>query len=195
MPLTAHTTHNQMAANNRDRIRLLPAEPQHAELWHAWRKQPEARRFMPMAQVPVNKLRDRLDACHYNLSIPDQPEYRWMIEHGDTLVGTVALTNVSASHQHGEVSYHVDANYHCMGIGRAAVAELLDRVYRHTRINRLWATISLGNIASRRLIESLEFRRDGCFRQHFIIEGEYVDQLIYSLLRREWQGASGEKER
>ncbi|MFW2438910.1 MAG: GNAT family N-acetyltransferase [Arenicellales bacterium] len=170
----------------RKKIQLVPASAEHAEAWHSWRKQSDARRFMPMVQVPVEDLRTRLNACSHDLCNRDLPEYRWIIVYDNVPVGTVALTKMSSVHQHAEISYHLDSTYHNMGIGSAAVAELIDRVYAQTELHRLYATISKGNIASCRLVESLEFKRDGCLREHFFIEGVYVDQLVFSLLRSEW---------
>jgi len=75
-------------------------------------------------------------------------------------------------------------------LGRAAAGALVDMAFADSELRRLYATISVGNEESRRIVERLGFVHEGTLRRHHLIEGQYVDQWFYGLLREEWAGGA-----
>jgi RimJ/RimL family protein N-acetyltransferase len=49
--------------------------------------------------------------------------------------------------------------------------------------------ISHHNKRSQKLIRRLGFKREGVLRDHYFIEGRFLDDVIFSLLKEEWEGA------
>ncbi len=41
-------------------------------------------------------------------------------------------------------------------------------------------------ISSIRMIERLKFRKEAHFKESYHLRGEWVDDIIYALLRKEW---------
>jgi ribosomal-protein-alanine N-acetyltransferase len=174
-------------SRNDSPISLTPPDPAQASLWHVWRGQRHARRYMPIVDSGVEVLAERLRKARSDLAELDHPEYRWMVSLGGEIVGTVAATKMSTLHGTAEISYHIDEGHHQSGVGTDAVGQLVDKLYRETPLNRLFATISRGNDPSCRLVEKLSFVREGALREHFMIDAQRVDQFIYGLLRAEWE--------
>lgn len=166
-------------------VALVPATADYAQRWHEWRSQAKAQRFMPMQPASADQLAERLAQCGSDLGTTDYKEYRWFVTLRGLPIGTVALSNISTRQSHGEISYHLDEAHHGHGAGKRAVGMLVDKIFAETSLNRLFATISVGNTASIGLAEALGFTREACLRQHFRIGDGYVDQLIYGLLRQE----------
>jgi len=167
-------------------VELVPPRSTHAQAWFAWRSEPLAQRYMPIEPWSVEALRKRLALSVPDLSDPEKQEHRWIVQWRGESVGIVSILRPSFRLGIAEVSYHIAQAYHRKGIATLAVTALVDRVFNETELARLYAYISEGNRASRRLAEKLGFVHEGTLREHFAIAGRRVDQCVYGLLRRDW---------
>lgn len=169
------------------RLEFIPAGPQHARLWHQWRKDADALKFNPMSEMPIDLLEDRLHQCSGDLSNETYHEYRWMLDDGNALIGTVSLHQVSWPHLHADVGYQIDAAHQGRGLGTLAVRLLVQKAFQESRLHRLIALIHSENTASIKIVQKLGFQHEGTMRSHFQINGQFVDEDVYGLLRSEWQ--------
>ena len=53
-------------------------------------------------------------------------------------------------------------------------------------LNKLYCQTGAFNLPSIKLLEKLNFHRDGILREHHELDGKLWDDYIYSVLRREW---------
>jgi ribosomal-protein-alanine N-acetyltransferase len=180
------TTTTVRDADVRD-VRLLPMSPAHAGAWMRWREQTSSQRFNPLLPLPLDYLERRLSqVCTHDLSERGRGEYRWLVDLRGEPVGTVAATNVSWGMGYAEIGYMMSETRQGRGLGTRAVALLVNKLFGETDLRRLYALITPENIASVRLIERLGFVREGVMREHYLIQGRRVDEIIFGLLRREW---------
>jgi len=104
-----------------------------------------------------------------------------------TLVGTASAT-VNWRMRHAEIGYQIAEAYYGRGYAKAAVTNLLNLAFAETsRLMRVFASIHCENAASIAVVERLGFTHEGTLRDHYRIQNEYVTELIYGMLRREWQ--------
>jgi RimJ/RimL family protein N-acetyltransferase len=73
------------------------------------------------------------------------------------------------------------------GYGTDAVGRLVEYGFDERRFHRIGATARADNDASRATLEKLGFVQEGRHREHYYVEGTYVDQITYGLLESEWQ--------
>ena len=64
---------------------------------------------------------------------------------------------------------------------------LLKFAFEETETNRFWLDVYPDNLIGIKLYESLGMHRDGVLRQNYKAERGYLDQIIYSMLRREYE--------
>ena len=114
-----------------------------------------------------------------------------MVRAGGEIVGTVTAFNLSRTMGYTEIGYMIGARHHGRGIGTRAVKLLVDRLFGQTDLHRIFATVSVHNEPSIRLLERLGFRREGVLREHFVIAGERTDEIVFGLLRPEWEVSRG----
>jgi len=164
-------------------MRLVPSSPDYAEIWHEWRHEPKCLAFNPIMDLDLDQVRVRLGELSSDLSDYDAKEYRWFAERDGELVATVALDDVDRRNGYGEIGYQTGLAFEGQGLGRAAVGLLIQKVFAETPLRKLTATIAVDNVASRRIVERLGFVQEGLLREHFSIQGRYVDQAMYGLLR------------
>lgn len=73
------------------------------------------------------------------------------------------------------------------GFGKESMMGLIRYAFEHTETNRLWLDVYPDNEIGIKLYESLGMHCDGILRQNYLAERGYLDQIIYSLLRNEYE--------
>lgn len=87
-----------------------------------------------------------------------------------------------------ELSYWLIPEVHDEGYGTEAVGLAVEYAFRTRAVPAVAAGVYAFNDASRALLESLGFEREGRLRRHSFTDGEWHDLLKYGLLREEWDG-------
>jgi RimJ/RimL family protein N-acetyltransferase len=73
------------------------------------------------------------------------------------------------------------------GFATEAAGALLQWAFDTLDLNRVQAETDTRNTASSRVLEKLQFVREGTMREDCIVEGQVSDTWVYGLLRREWE--------
>ncbi len=108
----------------------------------------------------------------------------------DTMpIGKITLFDINPRNRSAEFGYYMPERYRGKGLGSIMLKKFLSTVFLDPvlNLNKIYATTSAGNQLSMRLLEKHGFHLDGKNREHYWIEGHRYDQMIYSLLRREWE--------
>jgi len=167
-----------------DTINLRAAEPLDALFWAHLRAQPCAQPYMPFAAATPGQLADRLHAGARYVDVHDDAELRRIVLVNGVPAGVLGLSNRSPQMASGELSYQICAQYQRRGVATAALQMFVETLFA-AGYRRLYATVSIDNQASRALLARLGFQLEGCLRQHYVIGGRAVDQMIYGLLHSE----------
>ena len=101
---------------------------------------------------------------------------------GPVLVGDLAV-GLEHDGSIATIGYTLVPHWRGKGLAREAVHALVDALFAHTSVHRIVATLDPLNTASERLLIDVGFQREGVARQGFFLRGEWVDDLIYSLIR------------
>jgi len=72
------------------------------------------------------------------------------------------------------------------GYGKETMLAILKYAFDERNINRFWLDVYPDNTIGIQLYESLGMHRDGVLRQNYKAERGYLDQIIYSMLRSEY---------
>lgn len=107
----------------------------------------------------------------------------------DEPIGDVTVMHVEWTRS--DIAYWLLPEYHGNGYASEAVSLLLDYLFENFEKRGVHARAFEFNDASRGLLESLGFTQEGCFRKNRFRRGEYVDEVVYGLLREEWVEDTG----
>ena len=74
------------------------------------------------------------------------------------------------------------------GLGYAVetLRRILNYLFNELNKHRTIASIDPQNKKSIMLVDRLGFRKEGHFKQSYFLNGEWVDDAIYAILRSEW---------
>lgn len=73
------------------------------------------------------------------------------------------------------------------GYGTEAAQIMVDYLFLSKEIPCIQATAHTKNIASRRVLEKVGFKKEGVIRKRFYIRGEWTNQILFSILKEEWK--------
>ncbi|MGZ3776000.1 MAG: GNAT family N-acetyltransferase [Pseudobdellovibrionaceae bacterium] len=164
-------------------ITLTPANPRLAEWWYESRQEAETRKYNPLAPSTVESLRERIIKASSDFKDFDIAEnYFWVVRVDDKVAGHVTVQNINRMMLTAEIGYGISANLRGKGIGAYAVKQLAEMVFAQTPIRKLIAFVHEDNIASRKLLKNVGFHQEGVLREHYLINGNPSNEVIYGLL-------------
>jgi ribosomal-protein-alanine N-acetyltransferase len=174
-------------------VKLLAYQQAFLEPFIEWRNQALSVRHNPLKTMTRAEIARMLEAEGSELTeLRKYESYRWFVGFEQGVVGSVSLKNISHSMGYAEIGYGIAESHHRRGIATAAVGLLVSKVFTETRLRKLIALVHDQNQASRRVLEKLGFQEEGLLREHYVINGEAQNEVLYGLLRREWK-TSGDR--
>jgi len=171
-------------------IELLPYQKEFLEPFIEWRNQPLSVRHNPLQPMTPDEIAKMLAAQGSDLTdLRKHDSYRWFVAVDSHVVGSVSLKNISHSMAYAEIGYGVAESHHRRGVATAAVGLLVKKVFTETPLRKLLAFVHDKNQASCRVLEKLGFRQEGLLLEHYLINGQPENEILYCLLKHEWRPA------
>ena len=101
-------------------------------------------------------------------------------------LGWCALSRWNRDYRSAALGYCYDDVAWGHGYATEAAYALLQWAFDAHDLNRVQAETDTRNRASARVLEKLNFTREGTLREDCIVDGEISDSWVYGLLRRDW---------
>lgn len=157
-----------------DGVELRPVEPDdHAFLVEHWNRRDV--RLATNAEEP-------LTADGVAGFVEDDDTVPFLVCADGEPVGTIWLFDVDPVNGRGEVGYWIAEGHRGEGYATAAVDLMVEYAVAEKRLRRLVARVFEGNEASMRVLEKAGFEREGRLRDHYFVDGEYLDATLYGWL-------------
>ncbi|HIS02541.1 MAG TPA: GNAT family N-acetyltransferase [Candidatus Pullichristensenella avicola] len=118
----------------------------------------------------------------------DRPDrYNWGIVFAGDLIGTIGVVRISEADGNCEVGYCLGRRWWGQGIAAEALGALCDFLFGQVGFHRIAAVHDPANPASGRVMQKAGMTCEGTLRQQRFIKGRFVDAVVYSILRDEWE--------
>ncbi len=92
-----------------------------------------------------------------------------------------------ADFPHSEIGFGItEAQARGKGMAKEAVCLLVEYLFAGYAAPRISAITDFENLPCQKLLESAGFKREGVMRRASFRDGEWVDMMLYGLLREEW---------
>lgn len=168
--------------------RLVPLSEEHIELLHRWYTVEENMELYTCRPAhkpgPIEEYRKKLKK-----HLSDASMKYFLLFSGDEPVGKIGLFDFNPRNRSAEIGYYMPESNRGTGGGSRMMELFLREAFADEKLHlhKLYATTSSGNAASNHLLKKFGFHIDGRLREHFWVDGQKYDQMIYSLLRTEWE--------
>ena len=114
-------------------------------------------------------------------------EYRLLIVYKGAVVGATGIGDLDSPHKVGEIGYWLTEDMQGRGIVTRACRTLLDCAFGSWGLNRVQIRVATGNRKSLAIPKRLGFQFEGVQRQAELVNGEYYDLALHSMLASEWR--------
>ena len=167
---------------------LRAVEPGDAVALFAYRSDPEIARlqgFHPMSLAEVQALIDRRHQTR-----PNQPGKAFMIaiEFRETgrVIGDCVLVFPEFRDWQVEVGINISREFQGRGLGTESMQALLNYLFIDLSKHRVYAITDPRNLPSQALWNTLGFRQEAHLIESTWLKGEWVDDIIFAILQKEW---------
>lgn len=174
-----------MLDGKRIRLRLIGREDLESII--EWRNSQDAYESF-FTYTPLNL---DLQEKWYEKQVYDDSQQNFAIIHKETgiAIGMIALVGINHKMGHAEWGRVIVAhpNFQGGGYGREAIELIMEYAFDHLNLRRLTCTALTNNKKVVGLYERLGFRQEGTLREFVYKKGEYIDVILFGMLRREYR--------
>jgi len=105
------------------------------------------------------------------------------------IIGGIGIHHVDSYQKTATVGYWLGEEYWNRGYGSEALNAVINLGFRKLKLNRLEASVFVGNPSSGKLLEKFGFKREGLKRQSVRCkaDGKIKDEYVYGLLKSEYK--------
>jgi ribosomal-protein-serine acetyltransferase len=105
----------------------------------------------------------------------------------EAVVGLVGFKGIEYFNRKVEIGYWLSENQQGKGIMRRCCKRLLQYAFDGMNMNRVQLKVAPANYKSRNIPVKLGFTREGIEREGELLNGQFHDLEVYSLLKKEWK--------
>ena len=145
---------------------------------------------------PTNDPREILEVIHWGRYIlSNNTGVLWGLfsKEDDSFVGEMNYVGrrdatIEGKIHRAEIGYNMVRKHWGKGLATESLREIIRHIFDTTEIYRLEAIIRPENTRSRTLASRIGFHEEGTLRDYILLDEKYRDMIMYSLLKKEWQG-------
>ena len=119
-------------------------------------------------------------------NLPNKGAIQWIVINNDIKIGEVHLWCNWEKTLEWEIGWHFLVEHWGKGFATEAAKSVLQYAFSNFKINRIMACPNAANTRSIALCERIGMIKEGCVREVRLINGVYHDEVIFGLLKREF---------
>lgn len=102
------------------------------------------------------------------------------------LVGKIGFNKINKANKTAEIGYMLDERYTGYGIMTRAAEAMVHLAFREFGLQKVEIRVAPGNEKSRAIPKRLGFVEEGTIRSAEWLYDQYVDHVVYGMLKKEW---------
>lgn len=124
----------------------------------------------------------------YHNRFKEDLAFRWGIslKGQKKIIGTIGFNNLTKNHR-ANIGYDLSPEYWNQGYMTEALKQVIEFGFNQLEINRIEAEVMQGNENSERLLNKLNFKKEGILRQWMYWNEKHYDMSMFSLLKTDYK--------
>jgi len=103
------------------------------------------------------------------------------------LIGDLGVHFIGSENKQAEIGCTLHKDFQNKGYATEALKKMINYLFSELNKHRIIASIDPKNINSIRLVERIGFRKEAHFIESLWINGQWVDDLVYALIEKDWE--------
>jgi len=140
--------------------------------------------------TPINTKDDALSIINcYKKEFENKEEITWGVarKNDNKIIGYCNLGSFNDDSIRSEIGYGFNREEWNKGYATETIKVLAKFGFEVMNFNRIEATVTLGNDASIKALKKASFVQEGIFRERTIMKGEFVDDVILAILKKDYK--------
>jgi diamine N-acetyltransferase len=168
------------------KIELVPLEKEHLANSLLWANDMSLNSKM-LRVLPVTKV-DQDKWYQDILEDPSKIVFAIKTMKEDKHIGNTGIYHIDWVHRRGEFWVLIAEQSHWkQGIGKEVASLMLNYVFQNLNLNKLYLNVSADNKQALSLYKKLNFQQEGILKEHYFIEGKYIDIVTMAILRKNFK--------
>lgn len=168
------------------RMILRPIAIEDCEMVFSYRSDKETNLYQSWIPNSIDEVQSFISRNPNQINIPDTWFQLVIIRKQDNhVIGDIGLHFLDDNHQ-AEIGITLSKHSQNQGYATEALRAGVSYLFSDLNKRRIIASIDPNNIASMRLMHRLGFRKEAHFRESIFQNGEWVDDVIFAMLRSEY---------
>lgn len=178
---------------NNKRIRLRTLTLADVDEVFAYRSLPEVSKYQTWPST-VDELRDTVvNLTKREFGTPGWFQLGIALRADGKLIGDAAVRILETDSRIAEVAITIKPEFQSQGYGTETISWILNVLFSSEHsVHRVFASVDPRNFASAALFERVGFRKEAHFKESLWFKGQWVDDLIFGMLAKEWAGRKGD---
>ena len=106
----------------------------------------------------------------------------------DKIIGWCSYHIWYTEHNRAEIGYGLfDDSFKQKGLMSEALSPIIEYGFITMKLHRIEALVATYNIPSLKLLDKMNFKKEGVLREHYFVNDRMEDSVIYSLLKNEFR--------
>lgn len=171
-----------------ERIILRPIEFKDNEQVFSYRSDTETNKYQGFIPKELNEVDEFIAKNPTEFNQPESWFQLIIIEKkSKIIVGDLGIHFVGVDGFQCELGCTLSKRQQGKGFATEAMKITIDYLFNTLQKHRITGSVDPQNISSIRLLERLNFRKEAHFKESLLINGEWVDDIIYGLLKSDWK--------
>lgn len=170
--------------------KIITPEEKHLPEMYSWNK--EEKNFEQFTCRPLCLLKSYEEYKEKTLNSIKEGKDKLFILVNKTEInlplGRIKLFDYNPRNLSCEFGYYLPEKNRGMGLGSIMISLFLTNSFndQFLNLNKIYATTASNNNPSIKALEKAGFKLEGRLREHYWMKDDKFDQLVYSMLRKEW---------
>lgn len=104
----------------------------------------------------------------------------------EELAGSIGYLYIDQNNKKTEIGYWLGKNFEGLGLASNACELLIRHAFMELQLNKVEINVAANNVKSKAIPKRLGFKEEGTIRSYEFLNGEYLDRIVFGLLKNEW---------
>ncbi len=168
-----------------ERLILRQIEETDAESILNYRSDSETNKYQGWIPQTISDVKDFLSKISSEINVA-HTWYQFIIieTNNSSIIGDIGIHFIDE--EQAEIGCTLAKQYHGKGYATEALNSVIDYLFKQLNKHRIIGSIDPNNISSIALVERLGFRKEAHFKESLFLNGVWVDDIVYAILKKEW---------
>lgn len=171
-----------------ERLTIRPIEPEDKNEVFKYRSDRDVNKYQGWIPANLLEVETFIEKLPLQINEPGTWFQFVIIENEiQKIIGDLGIHFIDKEGKQAEIGITLNKDFHNKGYATESVKKVIDYLFKDLNKHRIIASIDPDNTNSIRLVERIGFRKEAHFVQSLFINGEWVDDLIYAMIEKDWE--------